>query len=142
MKSMKFTRLIASTAMVGLSVAPIAFVPAAHATIIPNGTTASTMASQCAADLGANAGVLLHDNTPAFSTEVVETGQSDGPTTEVPGSRVETPGSRHGTGTPTYSGMTILGDPYKVGGSVNMFGLQGAKYKNWPGSEYDFTADY
>lgn len=73
---------------------------------------------------------------------MIETGQVDGPTTEVPGSRVETPGTRFGTGTPTYSGLTILGDPYRVGGSVNMFGLQGAKNKNWPGSEYDFTADY
>lgn len=97
---------------------------------------------QCQTDLGANASVQLHDGSAAYSTEVVEVGQSDGPATEVPGSRVETPGSRFGTGTPTYSGLSIVGDPYRVGGSVNMFGLQGAKYKNWPNSEYDYTANY
>ena len=134
-------RVFASTALVAVSFSPMAIAPA-MATIIPTSTTTSAMDAQCLAGLGTNAAILLHDGSFAFSTETIETGQLDGPTTEVSGTRVETPGSRHGTGTPTYSGVTILGDPYKVGGSVNMFGLQGAKYKNWPNSEYDFTADY
>lgn len=138
---MKTLRYLVSAAMVMAMHSPFAISPA-MATIAPSATTTATMESTCLADLGANAGVLLHDGTPAYSTEVVEVGQVDGPTTEVPGSRVETPGTRFGTGTPTYSGLSILGDPYKVGGSVNMFGLQGARYKNWPGSEYDFTADF
>jgi hypothetical protein len=140
MKS-KVLHMFASTALVGMSFTPMA-ATSAYATIIPTGTTTSAMESTCLADLAPYAGTLLHDGSPAFSTEVIETGQVDGPATEVPGSRVETPGSRFGTGTPTYSGVSILGDPYKVGGSVNMFGLQGAKYKNWPNSEYDFTANF
>jgi hypothetical protein len=140
MKS-KVLHMLASTALVGMSLSPMA-ATSAYATITPTSTTTAAMESQCAADLAPYAGILLHDGTPAYSTEVVETGQSDGPTTEVPLSRVIDESSRFGTGTPTYSGLTILGDPYKVGGSVNMFGLQGARYKNWPNSEYDFTADY
>lgn len=138
MKTMKY---LVSAAMVITMHSPLAFAPA-MAAITPSSTTMATMESTCLTALGTNAGVLLHDGSNAFSTEVVEVGQVDGPTTEVPGSRVETPGTRFGTGTPTYSGLTILGDPYRVGGSVNMFGLQGARNKNWPGSEYDFTADY
>jgi len=139
---MKTLKYLVSAALVMTSVSP-AFVAPAYATIDPSSTTTSAMASQCANDLGANAGVLLNfDGSHAFTTEVVEIGQVDGPTTEVSGSRVETPGSRIGTGTATYSGLSIVGDPYRVGGSVNMFGQQGAMYKNWSNSEYDFIADY
>jgi hypothetical protein len=137
----KSIELFASTALVAVSFSPLAIAPA-QAAINPSSTTTDAMDAQCLADLGTNAAVQLHDGNYAFSTEAIETSQLDGPTTEVAGSRVETPGTRFGTGTATYSGITILGDPYKVGGSVNMFGKQGAKYKNWPGSEYDFTADY
>lgn len=65
-----------------------------------------------------------------------------GAPTEVPGSRVETPATCFGTGTPTYSGTSIQSDPYRVGDIVNMFDLKGAKDKNWQNSAYDFTADF
>lgn len=138
---MKIIRLLASTALVAVSFAPIAAVPA-YATIVPTSTTTSTMDSTCTADLGANAGVLLHDGSYAFSTEVIETGQLDGAATEVGGTRVETPGTRVGTGTATYGGVSIVGNPYRIGGSVNMFGDQAATMKFWSNSEYDFTAKY
>jgi hypothetical protein len=138
---MKTLKYLVSAAMVVTMHSPLVISPA-MATIVPSPTTSATMESTCLADLGAKSGVLLHDGSNAFTTEVVETGQVDGAPTEVAGSRVETPGTRFGKGTPTYTGLSILGDPYRVGGSVNMFGLQGAKYKNWPGSEYDFTAQF
>jgi hypothetical protein len=92
--------------------------------------------------LGSNAGVLLHDGTPAFTTEVDVTGSVDGPPTEVAGTRVEIAGTRFGTGTATYSGISIAGNPFRTGGSVNLFGDQVATQKNWSSSEYDFKADF
>lgn len=138
---MKIINLLASTALVATSFTPL-FVAPAFASILPSSATTSTMASTCAADLAPYAGVMLHNGTLAYSTEVVETGQIDGPATEVAGSRIETPGSRFGTGTATYSNLSISGSPFRTGGSVNMFGDQVATHKNWAGSEYDFTANY
>lgn len=137
----KITKLLTSAAIIATSFAP-AFVMPAQATIIASSTTTATQISTCNTALGANIGVVLHDGSPSFTTEVVETGQIDGATTEVSGSRVETAGSRFGTGTVTYSGLSIVGDPFRNGGSVNMFGDQVATNKNWSNSEYDFTADY
>ena len=139
--TMKIINLLASTALVATSFTPL-FVAPAFASILPSSATTSTMASTCAADLAPYAGVMLHNGTLAYFTEVVETGQIDGPATEVAGSRIETPGSRFGTGTATYSNLSISGSPFRTGGSVNMFGDQVATHKNWAGSEYDFTANY
>ncbi|MGH6785490.1 MAG: hypothetical protein ACREBO_01560 [Novosphingobium sp.] len=108
--------------------------------ITPSGTTDGAMTTQCTADLPAQA--YLHDGTPVWSTDVTVTGSVDGAPTEVPGSRVETPGSRFGTGTPTYSNVQIVGNPFRTGGSVNMFGDQVATNKHWPNSEFDFTANF
>ena len=100
------------------------------------------MDSTCTADLAPYASVTLHDGSYAYSTEVVLGSQVDGAPTEVPGSRVETLGTRFGTGTATYGGVSINGNPYRIGGSVNMFGDRVATTKNWSNSEYDFTANY
>ena len=139
--TMKMIKLLVSTALVATSFTP-AFVTPAYA-ITPSSATTNTETSTCAADLGSNAGVLLHDGTHSFTTEVFETGQVDGAPTEVLGSRVETPGSRFGTGSATYSGLSIATvNPYRIGGSVNMFGDRVATQKNWANSEYDFTANF
>jgi hypothetical protein len=137
---MKTTKVLTMIALCGSSLTPFMVAPAFAAT--PSSAATSTMASTCATDLGAYASVTLHDGSPSFSTEVVETGSADGTPTEVAGTRVETPGSRFGTGTATYSGLSIAGNPYRTGGSVNMFGDQVATQKNWANSEYDFTAQY
>jgi hypothetical protein len=137
---MKITKILMMAALCGSSLSSIVAAPAYAAT--PSGAATAAMATQCTMDLGANAGVLLHDGTPSFTTEVVETGSVDGMPTEVPGSRAETPGTRFGTGSATYSGLSIAGNPYRTGGSVNMFGDQVATQKNWSNSEYDFTAQY
>ena len=138
---MKMIKQLVSTALVAASFSPLAITPA-YATIVPSSTTAATMQSTCAADLAPYASVLLHDGTESFSTVVVETGQVDGAPTEVSGSRVINEASRFGTGTVTYSGLSIAGNPYRTGGSVNMFGDQVATNKNWSNSEYDFTANF
>jgi hypothetical protein len=137
---MKKAKILMMIALCGSSLSPAMITPAFA--ITPSSTTADAMASTCQTDLGANAALLLHDGTTVFSTVVVETGSVDGPTTEVLGSRLIVPGSVVGTGTFTLSATTIEGDPYRVGGSVNMFGKQVSGRKDWSTSEYDFTADY
>jgi hypothetical protein len=47
-----------------------------------------------------------------------------------------------GTGTFTPGHTYIDGDPFRVGGSVNMFGDQYADAGTWSDSEYDFTNDF
>jgi hypothetical protein len=134
-------KILMLAAVCSTVLSPILSVPA-YATVASSVTT-DIMATTCTTDLGANAATVLHDGTPAFSTEVVETGFVDGTPSEVSGSRVETLGSRFGTGSATYSGLSIAPiAPYRIGGSVNMFGDRVATEKNWANSEYDFTADY
>jgi hypothetical protein len=137
---MKMIKLLASTGMILGSIP--AFVTPAYADIAPSSVTTATMASTCAADLGANGAILLHGGAHAFTTQVVVGGQTSDPAVEVSGTRVINESTRFGTGSYYFSGLSIVGDPYRVGGSVNMFGLQGAKYKNWANSEYDFTAKF
>lgn len=138
---MKKAKILMMIALCGSSLSPAMISPAFA--ITPSSTTDANMASTCATDLGANAALLLHDGiTPVYSTEVVLTGQVDGPATEVANSRVIDTSSIIGTGTFTLSAPTIEGEPYRVGGSVNMFGKQVSGRKDWSNSEYNFTADY
>jgi hypothetical protein len=106
--------------------------------------TETAMANQCSVDLGSavNTSATTHDGTPVWSTVVAPGSSSAAAATENGGTRDETPGSRFGTGGATYTNLSIGTDPYRIGGSVNMFGDQVATQKNWSGSEYDFTADY
>ncbi|MFM5917018.1 MAG: hypothetical protein ACKOOL_05730 [Novosphingobium sp.] len=134
---MKIIKLLASAAVI-VGTMPTLASPAS-ATVIPDGTSTATMNSTCAADLASTPPVLLHDGTSALAVELEIGDQTDDASVEVPGSRVIDESSRFGTGTYTFSGLSIVGDPYRVGGSVNMFGTQGAKYKNWSNSEYDYT---
>jgi len=52
------------------------------------------------------------------------------------------PGTLHGAGTFTPGTVSILGDPYRNGGSVNMFGVQQATGGHYSASTYDFSADF
>lgn len=47
-----------------------------------------------------------------------------------------------GTGTFTPGHTYIQGDPFRIGGSVNLFGDQYADSGSWSDSEYDFTNDF
>jgi hypothetical protein len=137
---MKTTKMIATLFACSTSLTPLMATPVFATSASP--TTAASMASQCAIDLGVNANVLLHDGRKSFTTEVDVTGSVDGAPTEVVGSRVEIPGTRIGTGTVTYSGVSIVSEPFRTGGSVNLFADQAATQKNWSNSEYDFRADF
>jgi len=144
---MKIRTFLAATAMLATTVNPI-LTTAAWADTVPdptadaaNPTTLAEMQNQCDAlaaahDIDGAAG----DNwtgtvVPGAVTKV------SGPT-EVVGSRVIDNSTIQGSGTPTYGGISIAGEPYRIGGSVNMFGDQRATEKNWPASTYNFTADF
>jgi len=47
-----------------------------------------------------------------------------------------------GTGTFTPATTYIQGDPFRIGGSVNMFGDQYATSGSWSDSTYNYTADF
>ncbi|MFN3618835.1 hypothetical protein [Sphingorhabdus sp.] len=137
---MKKAKILMMIALCGSSLSPAMMTPAFA--ITPSGTTEAAMAARCATDLGALGGGSLRDGTPVYSTVVVELGSVNGPTTEVPNSRVIDPASVVGAGIFTLSANTIEGEPYRVGGSVNMFGKEVSGRKDWSKSEYNFTADY
>lgn len=66
--------------------------------------------------------------------------------TYVPGS-LDVSGAQHqegeatGVGTPVPESVQVVGNPYRVGGSVNMFGSAQVVAAHFPNSEYDFTQD-
>lgn len=62
--------------------------------------------------------------------------------TEVPGTRVIDLDTVEGHGDLIPSDTYIEGDPYRNGGSVNMFGDQWASSAYWTNSRYDYTADF
>jgi hypothetical protein len=63
-----------------------------------------------------------------------------GPTEIDPSARVKS--NIVGTGTFTPSHTFIVGNPFRIGGSVNMFGDQFADSGSWSDSTYDFTNDF
>lgn len=136
---MKTLRLAVIAALCASSLSPVAIAPA-FADIAPRSETTSAMAGVCTDELALKGAPLLHDDSPSLTVAVFETGQSDAAPVEL--NRSETPGTRFGTGVFTYSDFSIAGEPFRNGGSVNMFGDKVATKKNWSNSEYDFTADY
>jgi len=119
---------------------------AAFADTVPDPIADPTSAETLAAmQLQCDNLAAAHDtgNGDEWTGEVVEGSVTkvSGPT-EVAGTRVIDEDSIVGIGTPTYGGIHIAGDPYRNGGSVNMFGAQRATDKTWPDSTYNFTADF
>src|SRR5688500_4874850 len=51
-------------------------------------------------------------------------------------------GTLEGAGTFTPAHLEILGDPYRNGGSVNMFGIQQSVGGHYSASEYDFEGEF
>jgi hypothetical protein len=141
---MKMIKLLVSTAMVVAS--PTAFVTPAFATAtqtpIANPTSPATLAAmqtQC------NALAAAHDlhNGDIWTGEVVDDGVTalvSGPTET--GNRVINLSTVVGSGTFTPGNVSIVGDPFRIGGSVNMFGNQWATGGHWSASTYDYTADF
>jgi hypothetical protein len=65
---------------------------------------------------------------------------TSGPTEVDPTARDKT--NIVGTGTFTPASTYIVGDPFRIGGSVNMFGDQYADSGRWSDSEYDFSNEF
>jgi hypothetical protein len=110
--------------------------PIADAT---DGTTLAAMQTQC------DTLAAAHDtsNGDVWTGVVVEglVTLVAGPT-EVGGTRIIDETSIVGTGTFTPGHTYIQGDPFRIGGSVNMFGDQYADSGSWSDSTYNYTADF
>ena len=140
--------LLAATAVIGASFTPLMTTPAfATATGTPtpdgaNSASAADMQTQCSALAAAqdqhNGDIWTGAVDP---TSVVGTLVA-GSTTEDAGTRVIDQSSIQPTGTYVPSHLEIRGNPYKIGGSVNMFGDQWATAGYYPGSTYNYTANF
>lgn len=102
--------------------------------------TLNAMQDQC----DALAAVHDTDNGDIWSAEVVEGAVTwvSGPT-EVGSHTIDDAiGDPVGAGTFTPAHLEILGDPYRNGGSVNMFGIQQSVGGHYSASQYDFTGTF
>jgi hypothetical protein len=104
----------------------------------PGATTLAAMETQC--------DTLAAGHGAAWSGEVdlasIDATLTAGPTEVLPLDRDIDESSIEGHGTFTPSDPYIAGDPYRIGGSVNMFGIQRASAATWSNSRYDYTADF
>jgi hypothetical protein len=101
-----------------------------------NGTTLSAMQAQCTA-LAASHGTAW---TGTLDQGSIIASLINGPTEINPAARIKT--NIEGTGTFTPAHTYIEGDPFRIGGSVNMFGDQYSDSGSWSDSEYDFTNSF
>jgi hypothetical protein len=131
------TALLSSTIMSTPAFADTIPTPIANAA---DGTTLAAMQTQCDT-LAAVHGPATGDNDH-WTGEVVEGDVTlfSGPTET--GNRDIDEDSIVGTGTYVPAALEIRGNPYKTGGSVNMFGDQWSTAGYYPDSTYNFTADF
>ena len=146
-------KLLTAAVMATTALAPIASTAAygAVTNITPpiadaaDGATIAAMQSQCAAAALAADLDGSDPDSDRYSAEVVEGATSlvSGPTeVGTEGARDIDLSTRVGAGTFTPGVRFIDGNPYRNGGSVNMFGLQKATGGSYSNSMYDFTADF
>jgi hypothetical protein len=130
------TALLSSTIISTPAFADTVTPPTANAA---DADTLAAMQSQC------DALAAAHDtaNGDIWSAEVVEGAVTlvGGPT-EVDGTRDIDESSIAGTGDYVPAALEIRGDPFRTGGSVNLFGDQWSTAGYYPDSTYDFTASY
>jgi hypothetical protein len=109
------------------------------------GASAATqvlMQAQCTALAAADATASGHAFTGTLDTGSITSSWVSGPT-EVEGTRSQTSGNTPGlSATYTPAHKEISGDPYRNGGSVNMFGVQQSVGGYYSTSQYDFTASF
>jgi hypothetical protein len=144
---MKTRAILASTAMIFASFVPVlngsalAAVTVTTPTADPaDSTTLAEMQTQC------DALAALHNtnNGDEWTGEIVEGDVTlfSGPTevgTHSIGDAIDDP---IGSGTFTPESLSILGDPYRNGGSVNMFGVLQSTGGHYSASIYDFEGDF
>jgi hypothetical protein len=138
--------------MCATALSPVLSTPAMAATTVldtvtpdaADGTTQAAMAAACTAAAAAHAAAdpVTQDIWTGTVVEGAVTWVS-GPT-EV-GTHTFAAngvGTQTGAGTFTPAHKEILGDPYRNGGSVNMFGIQQAVGGHYSASTYDFRNDF
>ena len=149
---MKYRAFLAATAMLSSSIVSPAYaavtlidsIPAAD----PPGLDVTNLAlAQDQCDAAAAAADLdgPGEDTDIYTGVVVEgtVTLKSGPTeVGTEGDRDIDLSTRVGAGTFTPGYVHILGDPYRNGGSVNMFGMREAIGGHYSNSAYDFTADF
>lgn len=137
----KLTTAASAVALIASTIATPAFAdtiptpPAAG----PDAAALSVMEAQCDA-LAALHGAAWSGDVDLGSI-TASAAPLSGPT-EVPGSRIIDESSIEGTGVYTPSGLSIAGDPFRNGGSVNMFGNQWATAATYSDSTYFYDADF
>jgi len=103
-------------------------------------TAASLVLAQDQCDALAAAHAPLVYSGTLDESSVTPTGLVSSPTEIDPTQRVKS--NIEGTGTFIPGHTYIQGDPFRIGGSVNLFGDQYADSGSWTDSEYDFTNDF
>jgi len=149
---MKYRALLAATGILSLTLTNPAFAAVTLISSTPaaeppglNSTNLGLAQAQCdaaATDLDADG---PGDDTDIYTGVVVEGTASlvSGPTeVGTEDDRNIDLNTRVGAGTFTPAHTDILGDPFRNGGSVNMFGIQEAVGGHYSNSAYDFTADF
>src|SRR4051794_14798795 len=139
---MQYRALISAVALMSST---IMSTPAFADTVTPptadgaDGTTQAAEQAQCDALAAAHD----TDNGDIWSAVVVPgTATLIAGPTEVGGTRVIDNSSIVGTGIFVPSVREIHGNPFRTGGSVNLFGDQWASAGYYPDSTYNFTADF
>jgi hypothetical protein len=147
---MKTRAILASTAMILASFVPVFSGTALAAVTIldplpapqgPSAATETAMEAQC----GALA--LIHGSPPdwegeldqASITSAIVAGPTEVGTHNFADDGV---GEQVAAGTFTPGSVSILGDPYRNGGSVNMFGVLQATGGHYSASQYDFNGEF
>jgi hypothetical protein len=137
----KFISCVSALAVIAATSAPamaaVVDVPSVTAAAASTATQ-TAMTSQC----NALAAALAVGNTDRWTADVVEgdVTQTSGPT-EIGTHTFDANGvgDREGAGTFTAAHLEILGDPFRNGGSVNMFGIQQSVGGHYRASSYDFS---
>lgn len=130
---MKIFKLAMIAALCASSLSPMVATPAMA--VAANGTTTAGMAATCTALIPNPGAVLNFDGSLVWSSAVVNVTEAENAPVVTD---TEVPGTRAPSGTPTYGGVSITGEPFRTGGSVNMFGDQVATTRTYPGSSFQY----
>jgi hypothetical protein len=143
---MKVRAFLATTALLVTSINTVLISPAWAAVTVatppasgPNATTLAAMEDQCDALAAAHGGAWNGDLDESSIVPTYVSGPTEVGTHSI-ADAIE--GTLVGAGTFTPGSVSILGDPYRIGGSVNMFGVQQSTGGHYSASQYDFEGDF
>lgn len=138
---MKLRSAIAATALLSSTImSTSAFATATETPIAANAdsTTTAAMQAQCTALAAAHdtANGDIWTGAPVIGAVTLVSGPTETGTRTIDQSSIQP------TGTYVPSRLEIRGNPFKNGGSVNLFGEQWATAGYYPGSTYNYTASF